>query len=233
MPAFVATRPRRSSLLLAVAALALAVALVLVGGRAGSAAATGPIDASGTWDIQLANIGLSCGSPSGSASVMQSGTSISFDMTCVGEKVSAGFDPSGTIDTTTGAFTASQSDGSSGFSLTGTVDKSGDGMSGSWTILFSGSEFAGTFTGSRQSSSPTATPAPPTDTPVVPPAVGGIAADPDLGALALETGASSSNNTGLLAGIVAAAATGVVALGWCRFRGTLQKLSLLLARWGG
>ena len=58
---------------------------------------------------------------------------------------------------------------------------------------------------------PTNTPQPPpTDTPAAPP-VGGIAVDPDLGALALATGASSSNNTGLLAGIVAAA--GVVALG--------------------
>ena len=45
------------------------------------------------------------------------------------------------------------------------------------------------------------------------PPVGGIAVDPDLGALALETPESSSGNSGLLVGIVAAVATGVVALG--------------------
>ena len=58
-------------------------------------------------------------------------------------------------------------------------------------------------------STATATPLP-TDTPVPP--VGGIAVDPDLGALALETAGSSGNTAGLPLGIVAAVATGVVAL---------------------
>ena len=44
------------------------------------------------------------------------------------------------------------------------------------------------------------------------PPVGGIAVDPDLGELALEAPESSSANTGLIAGIVAAVATGIVAL---------------------
>ena len=182
--------------------------------------ATGPIDASGTWDIQLAgDILFSCGDPDGAASVMQSGTSISFNMACVaGDGTTASFDPSGTIDTTTGAFAVLHSKNFQSFSMTGTVDKNGDGMSGSWTLLFAPLEFEGTFTGSRQSSFPTATPVPPTDTPVPPadtpaPPVGGIAIDPELGALALKTREQSGGSPGLLAGAVAAAATGVVALG--------------------
>lgn len=51
----------------------------------------------------------------------------------------------------------------------------------------------------------------PTDTP--PPPVGGIALDPDLGALPLESPASSGGNAGALAGAIAAAAAAVVALG--------------------
>ena len=43
--------------------------------------------------------------------------------------------------------------------------------------------------------------------------VGGIALDPDLGALPLETAVSSRSNAGALAAVVAAAAAGAVALG--------------------
>ena len=60
---------------------------------------------------------------------------------------------------------------------------------------------------------PAATLVPPADTPAPPPPVGGIAVDPDLGPLVLETPASSSGSAGLLLGIAAAAATGVVLLG--------------------
>ena len=218
MSAFVALAvwPRRTGLVLVVAGLALFVALMLVGGRPGSAVATGPIDAGGTWDIQMAgDFGFTCDN----ASVMQDGTSISFQMACAPP---ANFSPSGTIDTTTGAFAASLSTGGGSLAMTGTVNKSGEEMSGSWTILIEDSTFEGTFTGSRPPPPPTATP---TNTPLAPPPVGGIALDPDLSALPLETHEPSNNNTGLLAGIVAAVATGGLALagvGWYAARQPLR-----------
>ena len=155
--------PRRTGLLLAVAALGLLVVLVLVGGRPGSAAAAGPIDASGTWDFQMQGyFSFKCDN----AGVMQSGTSISFQMVCETSSCPplnvcgpATFSLSGMIDTATGAFTADQAVPIQ-FTMAGTVNKSGDGMSGSWAVLLSSLIVKGTFTGSRQPSSPPPTPPP-------------------------------------------------------------------------
>ncbi len=182
---------QRMSRLVVLVGLVMALAIAQVG------MAAGPIDADGTWDIQMAgDIGFTCDN----ATVKQTGTSVSFLMVCVASKsVTATFSPSGMIDTTTGAFTALQILDTGQFGMTGTVDKSGDGMSGSWKILFGSSSFQGTFTGIRQSSSPT-TPVP----------VGGISLDSDLRPLPLETTNPDSLTWSVAVGIVAA---GIISLG--------------------
>ena len=99
---------------------------------------------------------------------------------------------------------AAQADGSGIGTDCGTGQVGDRCSSGETYVIFGGPQ--------GPTPTPTAT-VPPTDTPVPPtPPVGGIAFDPDPSALALTTPEASSGKAGL-AGIAAAVATGVVALG--------------------
>ena len=197
-----------TGLVLAVAVVALLAVMFLQ-----SRPAYAEIDLTGTWKFSFVQpeVGFECPD----AQVVQSGSDV--DLNC-------GFPWAVTFDKTTGRLSGGYCPdllvGCVGFR--GTVSPDGNSVSGVWFFSSVPSEFP--FSGARKA---LVTPTPtPTDTP--PPPVGGIALDPDLGALALETAGSSGGTSGLLAGIAAAVATGVVALGGaarCRSRGTLQKLA--------
>ena len=175
----------------AVAAITLLIGSVMaLNGDSASAGATPTANISGSWNISFS---LSGGGGEGTCSseIVQADGTLTIASLCdiVGES-----NFTGTIDKNTGAFSAT--DTTNAFcapisTISGSASPDGNSMSGD----FNCGGNTGTFTGSRK---------PPT---------GGIAVDPDLGALTLETPGSSGGNPGLLVGIAAAVATGVVALG--------------------
>ncbi len=121
--------------------LAVLVGGLMLQGRSGPASAAGPVDATGYWVSQSSgDVVQTC-----TSSVVQSGTGISWTGTC---SISGPTSASGTIDTTTGAFTATGTTGAGiGVYYAGTISKDGNTSSGTWTA---GGTLSGKFTGHRK-----------------------------------------------------------------------------------
>lgn len=163
-----------------------------------SPTATGQFGLSGKWNIKFNGFVTQFFS----AQVTESGTDLTIDLGFGDAQLTGGIDKA-TRDF--GVFGCVGDCG--GLSMQGTVSPDGNSMSGTFD---SGLGLSGSFTGAKKGVAPaTATPTPtatPTATPTVPAPVGGIARDPELGTLALETVDSSGRGTGVLAGIAAGVA---------------------------
>lgn len=168
------------------------VAAALLAPAAQRAAAA--VDISGSWNITLLH--PDAGGPIAcSASISQPGTALSASMTCTG--LGSG-NLSGSINTTTGAFTLSGPIDGYQMNMSGTAAGDGNSMSGTFTLPPIPSN--GTFSGFRKSGP-----------------VGGISLDPQVGALPLETRRSSGPSSGLVASFAGAAAALVLGgIAWHR-----------------
>ncbi len=140
----------RLFLIVTVGAGALLAVAAVVGlqQRREPAAAAGPVDATGWWQTQATgDFTESC-----LTYVEQAGTALSWSGTC---SLTGKTNAKGTIDTTTGEFTATGTNAAYTVDYTGTIAKDGQTSSGTWkTVVLSG-----TFTG-VQVPPPTATPTP-------------------------------------------------------------------------
>ena len=185
--------------LLASGTLAAAVALSAESWPAGVATVEAAIDTTGEWNFTISRGG---GTDACSGQLSASFTSAKVTVPCLENGTYRG-----DFVKDDGTFDVRLAHPRHTHIIMGTVSPDGDSASGSWFTFLLGLPGplleSGTFTAERKQPV----------TPTVPPPVGGIAIDPELGPLVLETPASSSNSMSLLAGIAAAVAAGVIALG--------------------
>jgi len=160
-------------------------------------------DISGTWNLTLLHPDV-MGSIPCSASISQPGSALSASMTCTG--LGSG-NLSGSINTTTGAFTLSGPLGGYQMNMSGTAAGDGNSMSGTFTLPPIPSN--GTFSGFRKS---------------VPAPLGGVAELPQIDSAPVAEPGASGEDMGVVAGPAAVALGGAVLIafggaGWYLRRG--------------
>ncbi len=134
----------------------LMVALLALAAGFGRGAHAGQaIDISGDWTIHISGpIEVDC-----DASITQTGSDLAFVATCAGIPID---DLSGSIDSSTGAFTATGSIIGYGVDIAATVAADGNSFAGTWSTFIG----SGTLTGTRATPAATPTPLPTLSAPV-------------------------------------------------------------------